>query len=96
MKNIFVVCYDISDPKRLRKVFKLMQGFGEHIQYSVFRCSLTAMERATLEGRLGEIIHHREDSVILVHLGPNSAETDARFTTMGRGTLPPKRSSVII
>ena len=38
MRQSYLVCYDISDDKRLRKVFKTMRGYGDHLQYSVFEC----------------------------------------------------------
>jgi hypothetical protein len=28
MRNSYLICYDISDEKRLRKVFKAMRGYG--------------------------------------------------------------------
>ena len=42
MRASYLVCYDIADDKRLRKVFKLMRGFGDHLQFSVFECQFTA------------------------------------------------------
>jgi hypothetical protein len=38
--------HGISDEKRLRKVFKAMRGYGDHLQYSVFECQLTPMALA--------------------------------------------------
>ncbi len=29
MRNTFLVCYDISDDKRLRAVFRTMRDFGD-------------------------------------------------------------------
>jgi CRISPR-associated protein Cas2 len=37
MRQGYIVTYDVCNPKRLRKVFKTMQGYGEHLQLSVFR-----------------------------------------------------------
>ena len=48
MRRLYLVAYDICDPKRLRKVFKTMRGFGEHLQFSVFQCDLTPMARVDL------------------------------------------------
>ena len=31
MRQTYIVTYDISHPKRLRKVYKLMKGYGEHV-----------------------------------------------------------------
>ena len=40
MRNTYIVSYDISDPKRLRKVFRTMKAWGAHLQYSVFERQL--------------------------------------------------------
>src|SRR3546814_3297354 len=32
-EHLYIVAYDISDDKRLRKVFKLMKGYGEWLQF---------------------------------------------------------------
>ena len=50
-----LVCYDICDEKRLRKVFQAMRGYGGHLQYSVFQGQLTAVDLArVLQGEIGE------------------------------------------
>jgi CRISPR-associated endonuclease Cas2 len=41
MRISYLVCYDICDDKRLRKVFQTMRNYGDHLQYSVFECQLT-------------------------------------------------------
>ena len=38
----YIVAYDISDPKRLRKVATTCEDFGMRKQYSVFLCRLSA------------------------------------------------------
>ncbi|PJF46320.1 MAG: CRISPR-associated endonuclease Cas2, partial [Candidatus Thermofonsia Clade 3 bacterium] len=40
MRTLYIVTYDIADDRRWRKVFKLMYGYGDRLQYSVFRCAL--------------------------------------------------------
>lgn len=37
MKNLWIISYDISNPKRLRKVAKFLEGYGTRIQESVFK-----------------------------------------------------------
>ena len=39
MRNRHIVAYDVSDPARLRRVHRKMNGFGDALQYSVFACS---------------------------------------------------------
>lgn len=50
-----LVSYDIRDDARLRRVAKLLEGYGERLQYSVFRCRLTAREEERLRWELTRI-----------------------------------------
>ncbi|MGI6066275.1 MAG: CRISPR-associated endonuclease Cas2, partial [Bacillota bacterium] len=70
MQRYILVSYDISDQKRWSKVYKTMKGFGEHIQYSVFVCQLSDLQKAKLKVKLESFINHNEDQVMLVDLGP--------------------------
>ena len=75
MRRLCIVTYDISDPKRLRRVFRTLKGYGEHLQLSVFRCDLTASQRLELVAKLGETVDHSEDQVMLVDLGPSEGRS---------------------
>ena len=92
MRKLYIVTYDISDPKRLRRVFKTMKGFGQHLQLSVFRCDLTEMERFEMIGALQELIHHDEDQVLLIDLGPSEGRTH-RVDSIGRPIPRERRES---
>ena len=50
MRSTYLVCYDISDDKRLRKVFQAMRNFGDHLQYSVFECQFTEVGLVKCQG----------------------------------------------
>ncbi len=69
MRRFVLVSYDISEQKRLRRIFKLLRGYGEHVQYSVFLCQLTEKDKVVLQEKIKDIIHHEEDQVILINLG---------------------------
>jgi len=84
MRNSFIVSYDISDPKRLRQVFKIMRGWGDHLQFSVFECQLTRMDLSELRAELAEIIHHDDDQVLFVDLGPSEGRGDRVITALGK------------
>lgn len=66
-KNWYLVAYDIRDPKRWRKAYKLLQGYGESLQYSIFRCSLTQRDREKLRWELEKILA-TEDSLLIAGL----------------------------
>jgi len=82
--RVFLVTYDISDPRRLRRVFRLMKGYGEHWQKSVFHCNLGPAKRQRLETRLREIIHHTHDQVLIVDMGSNARAARDNCQSVGR------------
>ncbi len=96
MRQTYVVSYDISDPKRLRNVFRLMKGYGEHIQLSVFRCDLTHRALVELRARLGAVINHDEDQVLFVDIGPEDGRGSASIAAIGRPYRAPQRCAVIV
>ncbi|MCM2315491.1 MAG: CRISPR-associated endonuclease Cas2 [Thermoanaerobaculia bacterium] len=83
-KRCYVVTYDICSPKRWRKVFRLMMGFGEHVQLSVFRCDLTREQRVRMRNRLDEEIDHRDDQVIIVDVGPSRRDVVDEIEVLGK------------
>jgi CRISPR-associated protein Cas2 len=96
MRQTYVVAYDISDPKRLRRVYKLMKGYGEHIQLSVFRCELTHRALVELRARLGAIIHYDEDQVLFVDVGPEEGRGSTSISALGRAYKSPERCAVVV
>lgn len=68
-EHLYVVTYDIADERRWRRVFKLMHGYGEWLQLSVFQCRLTRTRHAELTARLDRTIAHAEDHVLIIDLG---------------------------
>jgi CRISPR-associated protein Cas2 len=59
----FAVSYDIADPRRLRRVAKIMEGFGERVQWSVFECCLDKAAFSEARRLVSEAIDAEEDSV---------------------------------
>lgn len=84
MRTSYLVCYDICDDKRLRKVFQILRGYGDHLQYSVFECQLTLTDLVRLRAELAEVIHHKEDQVLFVDLGPAEGRGDRVITALGK------------
>jgi CRISPR-associated protein Cas2 len=64
----WIVAYDISDPKRLRKVATACEDYGVRKQYSVFLCRLSATDFVRLRSRLYDVIHLEEDQVLFIPL----------------------------
>ncbi len=83
MRTTYIVCYDIANDKRLRKVFKTCCNFGDHLQFSVFECDLSASEKIELETALRKIINCDEDQVLFIALGPSEGRGDRVITALG-------------
>jgi CRISPR-associated protein Cas2 len=96
MRNRHIVTYDITDDKRRTKVFKILLGFGDHLQYSVFRCDLSRKERVLLIEAVDKVINHRKDQVMIVDLGPSEGRADKRVTALGLPYVPAERGVVVV
>lgn len=83
MRITYLVCYDIADPKRLRQVFKTCKNYGDHLQFSVFECDLSEVEKTRFESELKDIILHTEDQVIFVRLGPEEGRGERVISAIG-------------
>lgn len=95
MRNSYLITYDVSDDKRRNNVFKTLMGNGDHVQFSVFVCQLDRMELARIKGDLAEAIHHRQDQVIILDLGPTGGEWASHLQCLGKVYSPAVRVNVI-
>jgi CRISPR-associated protein Cas2 len=89
----YLVCYDISDPKRLRKVATVCEDFGYRKQFSVFLCRLSATDLVRLRSRLYDIINLAEDQVLFV---PMCAKCVNHIEAFGRPTEAHDAKDVVI
>lgn len=60
-----IVGYDIRDPKRLRRVSKLLLGYGDRIQYSLFRVLASERQLERLRWELSRITEEEDDLLIV-------------------------------
>lgn len=96
MRNTFLVCYDVRDDYRLRKVFATMRGYGDHLQYSVFECQLTPTDLVRCRHSLSGIINHDEDQVLFVDLGPSDGRGDRVITALGVAYTPIDAPCIVV
>ena len=68
----YLLAYDIREPKRLRRVHKVVKAWGDPLQYSVFVCDLTGGELFVMKEDLIGEMNLREDSVGIFDLGAPS------------------------
>jgi CRISPR-associated protein Cas2 len=94
-EHLYIVTYDIADDKRWRSVFKIMKGYGEWLQLSVFQCRLSARRHAELIELLTAAINNRHDHVLLVDIGPAERVTP-RVVSLGKNFEAVAKVPVIV
>lgn len=70
---LILVTYDITCPKRLKKVADCCLDFGIRVQYSVFECRLEADQYLELWNRLTDIADKKEDKIVAYPIGAGEA-----------------------
>jgi CRISPR-associated protein Cas2 len=89
----YLVCYDIADPTRLRKVARLCEDFGYRQQYSVFLVRVSATDYVRLRTRLYEAIDLQLDQVLFI---PLCGKCSQGFDSLGKPTDPPESKDVVV
>ena len=89
----WLVAYDISDPKRLRKVARACEDYGYRKQLSVFLCRLSATDIVKLRNRLYDIIDLGEDQVLFIPLCPKCVTA---IEAIGRPTEAADAKDVVL
>ena len=71
---LVLVSYDVATtdpggPRRLHRVAKTCQNYGQRVQYSVFECIVDPAQWAVLRQKLIDEINPKEDSLRFYFLG---------------------------
>ena len=71
-----LITYDVetvtlAGARRLRRMAKECQNYGQRVQNSVFECVLTEAQFALLRNKITSIIDEEKDSVRFYFLGKN-------------------------
>ena len=73
---LVLVTYDVktenaAGQKRLRRVAKICQNYGQRVQYSVFECLVDPAQWTRFRAELLDVINDSEDSLRFYFLGSN-------------------------
>ena len=90
---LYVVIYDISDDKRRKRVFNLLEGYGQRVQFSAFECVLSDRKFGELRARLAKVVKMDEDSV---RFYPISGHTLGQVVVWGEPPMTQPPSSVVV
>jgi len=95
MRRCYLVCYDIRDPRRLRRVHKVLRGYGEPWQYSVFFCVLREIDRVRLQSDLRQEMNLKEDQAMIVDLGADEKQARQAASVIGQ-PLPEQPAGMVV
>lgn len=70
MRKLYLVCYDIASPKRLRRVGRYLKAYRVEGQKSVYECWVTEGERRRIVADLETLTSPIEDRISLFQLDP--------------------------
>lgn len=96
MRKRYLVAYDVSDDKRLRRMHRTLLGYGDPLQYSVFSCDLSAVERILMVETLGRVMNQAEDRVMIADLGPIRGRARRCLEWLGCVTRIQERRCVVV
>lgn len=73
---LVLISYDVSfdgpdGQRRLRRIAKACQDYGQRVQYSVFECVVDPAQWTKLKHRLLSEINEEKDSLRFYYLGAN-------------------------
>lgn len=94
-EHLYIVAYDIADQKRWRRIFKVMNGYGEWLQLSVFQCRLTRVHHAEMVQMLDEIIHHDHDHVVVMDMGL-AEKIEPKVVSLGQSFSAVEKGPIIV
>ncbi|HXG22459.1 MAG TPA: CRISPR-associated endonuclease Cas2 [Methylomirabilota bacterium] len=81
----YLVTYDISDDRRRSQAAKILEDFGDRVQYSVFEMELERFEQFTeMRCRLEKIVDLKTDSVRIYFLCQGC---HTKVTILGQGEV---------
>jgi len=79
----------------LRCIHKVLKGYGEAWQYSIFFCFLKEIDRVRLQTDLEHQMNQKEDQVMIMDIGSDEKAAREATTVIGK-SLPEQESSIVV
>ena len=91
----YIICYDISNDKRRRRLVRCLHFFGERVQESVFEAVLNASLMNKMQSTIAGIIDPESDCV---YIYPVTGINDSLIKRIGKSIygIPTKEEYYII
>lgn len=70
---LYLVAYDIREPKRLRRMLLVLKDYASGGQKSAFECYLTVAERKELLSRVEQTMDEEVDAFLVIRMTDRDA-----------------------
>lgn len=90
-----LICYDVPDDRRRSKLSKLLEKYGDRVQYSVFVVDISPAKMLRLKDDARDTIDKDQDSILFCDLGRVKELNERRFSYLGQ-TRPITDNDVLI
>lgn len=75
---------------------RLMKGYGEHWQYSIFFCILKEIDKVRLQSELEMLMNLKEDQAVLIDLGTDEKKVRKSLVVLGQPIIEANGKVVVI
>lgn len=89
----FLVAYDISSPRRLARVARLMKNYGTRVQKSVFECEINENLFSEMKRKIEKVMDLSIDAVRYYFL---CGKCRQRIEISGTGFITDKEDIIIV
>lgn len=90
---LYIISYDIPDTQRRTKIAKILDDFGDRVQYSVFECLLDQDLVEKMIFKLEKVLNSDEDSIRIYTLCRNCEKV---IKIVGQGKLTKEEKYYIL
>jgi CRISPR-associated protein Cas2 len=80
----YLICYDITDDPRRDRLAKVIQTYGDRLQYSVFLVDAKPAKLIRLRTAMHHVIDPAADSILICSLGPLADRGTRRIEFLSR------------
>ena len=90
---LYIVSYDIPDTPRRTKIAKILDVFGDRVQYSVFECLIDKTLLNKMVSRLQGVVNEAEDSIRIYAL---CRDCEKIISILGQGEVSKEEKYYIL
>ncbi len=89
---IRLIAYDVSSPRRLRRVARVCSDYGVRIEKSVFECDLDEDLFMRFWKKLTHAVNHKEDSLVAYSVCKGC---ESEIMTAGLAVRPERKDAYV-